>query len=86
MIDGAKINKFIEANKKKKPEYLNVDQQEWEDALDGYQESFSNAVDHTCTTEEFWSLVYFSAMAFCRGMERAEVKAGTKTESLYPRY
>lgn len=85
-IDGVAINRYIAANKKKKPDYANVDQQEWEDALDGYQESFSNAVDNKCTTEQFWSLIYFSALAFCRGMERAEVKAGTRTESYYPRY
>lgn len=86
MIDGVQINKWIAANKNKKPEFCNVDQKEWEDALDGYQESLSNCDLENMTTQEFWSLIYFCAIAFCMGMERAEVKAGTKTESYYPRY
>lgn len=85
-LDGLLINKYIEANKKKKPDFLNVEQQEWEDALDGFLESFSNAVDEKTTTEQYWSLIYFSALAFCKGVEHAEVKSGLKKESYYPRY
>jgi len=86
MIDGQKINEYIEANKNKKPPPVNVDQQEWEDALDGCSETLWEGAVDTMTTQEFWTLIYFSALYFCKGMERSEVKAGLKPESLYPRY
>lgn len=85
-IDYNKITEYIEANKSKKPKYINVADSEWSDALLGYEETFSNAVDEDTTTDMYWHLIYFSALAFCKGMEYAEVKAGLRKESNYPRY
>lgn len=86
-IDFVQIDKWVDANLKKKPEFCNVDQKEWEDALIGYRNTMAQAlVGDECSTQECWGLIYYSAIGFCRGMERAEVKAGTKPESMFPRY
>lgn len=85
-IDGSRINQYVEGSKKKKPPFISVDQQEWENALEGYQESLSEAVDENTDTEQFWHMIYFSALAFCKGMEYAEIKLGKRQESNYPRY
>lgn len=85
-VDFNKIDEFIEYHKTRKPKYVAVDDTDWENALLGYRECFSEAIDGDETTEQAWSLIYFSAIAFCRGMEYTEVKAGTRKESLYPRY
>lgn len=86
MIDRKRINEFINLAKNEKPECLNVDQKEWEDALEGYQETFSNVIDDETTTDRLKTLILFSALAFCKGVERAEVRAGLKKESNCPRY
>lgn len=86
MIDGKLINKYIENAKKKKPDFVVVDDEQWSEALEGYQESLSNGVDDNTTTQEFWTLIYFCAIAFCKGVEHSEVKSGLREESLYPRY
>lgn len=85
-IDGSKINYYIEQNKKRKPECVAVSDQEWGDALDAYGEQMWEGVTSDMTTQEFWNLIFFCAMSFCRGMEYAEVKAGTREETFYPRY
>lgn len=85
-IDGSKINQYIEGSKKKKPPYITVSDDQWCEALDGYTESFYEAVDKQTTTEEFWQLVYFSALAFCKGMQRQQEIDGKISESNYPRY
>lgn len=87
-VDYSKIEHYVQANLSKKPDMVAVDRDEWEDALMGYYATFlqSYVGDEFKGTEEAWTWIYFSAMAFCRGMEYAEVKSGTRTESLYPRY
>lgn len=86
MIDFKKVQFYIDANKNKKPPYITVDDSQWSEALDGYFESFCEAIDENATTQEFWSLIYFSAMAFCKGMQRQQEIDGKVKESLYPRY
>ncbi len=85
-IDGQKIRHYIEANKSKKPPMVAVSDEEWSDALDAYGEQMWEGATEEMTTQEFWNLIYFCAISFCRGMEYSEVKAGTRTESFYPRY
>lgn len=85
-IDANKINHYIEANKSKKPPMVAVSDEEWSKALDAYGEQLWEGATDEMTTQEFWTLIYFCAMSFCRGMEYAEVKAGTRTETYYPRY
>lgn len=81
-----KINEYIESNKHKKPPFVAVDEQEWADALEGYQNTIYESMEEDMPVEQVWTLIYFCAVAFCRGMERAEVKAGLRKETNYPRY
>lgn len=87
-VDWQKIEKFVEGSAKKKPSYIGVSDEEWADALEGYKNTISAAIisDELGSTENAWNLIFFSASAFCKGMERAEVKSGARTESLYPIY
>ena len=85
-IDWSKLMYYIEQNKKKKPPMVAVSDEEWSNALDAYMESMPEGFTDDTTLEEAWSLIYFCAMSFCRGVEYAEVKAGTRAESHYPRY
>ncbi len=86
-IDMNKINKFIEANKKKKPEWIeSVPQEEWENALDGYFEMFCEAIAKETTQEEFWNMIYFSALAFCKGMKYTQIKDKKIKPDVWPRY
>lgn len=85
-IDAQKINFYIEQNIKKKPPMVAVSDEEWEIALRAYGEQLWKGVTSETTTDMFWTLIFLCAMSFCRGMEYAEVKAGTRQESLYPRY
>jgi hypothetical protein len=86
-IDFNQIDKYVEANKKLKPQFVAVDDQEWADALDGYREVISESIgDDVKTTQEVWTLIYFCAISFCRGMEREQVLSGKIAETNYPRY
>jgi hypothetical protein len=89
-IDFKKIDGFIEWMKKQKPPFVAVNDEEWANALDGYRESLPNGLpdqeENQFTTDTFWSLIYFSAVAFCRGMEHQAVKSGQMKESNYPKY
>lgn len=85
-IDGNKINFYIEQNIKRKPQFIAVSDEEWENALRAYGEILWEGVTVDMKTDEFWNLIYLCATSFCKGMEYAEVKAGTRQESYYPRY
>lgn len=86
-IDFEKIDYYIEKQIDKKPAHLAVDQQEWEDALIGARNTLAySLVGNEISTDQAWSQIFFSALYFCIGMEYAQVKAGLKKESNYPRY
>lgn len=87
MIDFKQIDEWIDKNLNKKPVHLEAEDKEWQDALLGYRNTMAQALaGNECETQECWNLIYFSAVAFCKGIERAEVKAGIRKETLYPRY
>lgn len=88
MIDWQKIDKtYIPAQKKNKPKFLNVTDDQWSEALDGVRETASEMdFVKTDNTEDVWNIIYFSAMYFCKGFEHAEIKHGHKKQSFYPVY
>lgn len=87
MIDTSKIDYYIKHHINSKPEFVDVDQQEWENALLGMRETlYSSLADDEIDTKEAWNYIYFGAIHFCKGLEYAEVKLGLRVESNYPRY
>ncbi|MEN0060315.1 MAG: hypothetical protein AAGB31_15860 [Bdellovibrio sp.] len=85
-VDYKKIAHYVESMKTRKPPMVAVSDEQWATALDNYYEQMPEGFTDETTTDEAWTLIYFCAMSFCRGMEYAEVLAGKRTESLYPRY
>jgi hypothetical protein len=83
-IDQSKINNYVE--KCPKPLFCEVDASEWRNALSGAMEAIYESDTEGLDTEEFWTLVYMSAVYFCKGMMWAETKAGLRPETNYPRY
>lgn len=83
-IDFKKINGFIEKNPK--PAFCMVDEVEWRNALSGAMECLSEGSLEAFNTETFWSMIWTSAVYFCKGIMWAETKAGLREESFYPRY
>lgn len=80
------LNEYVAKAKKDKPKMIAVSDEDWSNALDGYHESILQSAHDDMTVDEAWTLIYFCAMAFCRGIEFAEVQVGMRNESLYPRY
>jgi hypothetical protein len=83
-IDFEQIDKWVAANKDRKPPMVAVDVKIWNDALDGIRESV-NHVDYdepvngeVFGTSSLWHLIWFSAMEFCKGYEYAEVVYGKR--------
>lgn len=90
-IDWEQIDKWIEGNKDRKPVFVGVDVEYWNEALDGIREAVTNVdYDEPVNGEVFgthtlWHLIWFCAVEFCKGMEYAEVIHGKRKESNYPR-
>lgn len=72
MIDIKEINKNVENCPK--PEFCEVPEVEWRNALLGAQESLSNADLEKFDTETYWSLIWNSALYFCKGMMYEQTK------------
>lgn len=64
-----RIHYCVEANKKRLPEYLEVTQKTWEDALDNAQEFMSHGDDPEghWTTQTYWMALFTAAHLYCHG-------------------
>lgn len=86
--DLNRIEEYIKAHKEKKPQFVAVSDDQWKESLDGhyYMHLQSGSFNEFKETADLWCVIYFSAIAFCRGMERQMVIDGQMEETLWPRY
>lgn len=71
-FDWKVIHHYVEANKKRLPEYLEVTEATWIEALDTAQEFMSHGDDPEdhWTTQTYWMALFTAAHLFCYGLKR----------------
>lgn len=90
-IDWKQIDQYCAINKR--PTMCEVSDEVWRDALLSIREVSSemdyeeaaNAGTPMCT-DTVWSMIWFGAVQFCKGITFEQIQSGKRTPSHYPRH